>query len=149
MTRLLWPGAIGLAVVWAAALGTLAAVRSDPLTLNRVQFERAEAIVLLEVSAPTANGVRGVVNESIPAGGGAVPEELTEGAKIAIGAFPKEAAVEGFRAAVPVRRAGRSWEVAPPPERLPRLVYPVANPEDWSDLKAAAAALAAGEPAYR
>ncbi len=150
--RWAWPAIATIAVVWAALLGTLAATQSNEPTLNRVQFARADALALLEVLARSGDGVRAVVKEVVPGGratGGTVAEELAAGATVTIARFPAGAATPGRLTAAPVRRIGRGWAVADPPDSLPRLVYSLANPSDWSDLKAAAAALSAGRDPYR
>ena len=143
--RWVWPAIVAVSLVWAAGLGTLAATRSNEPTLNRVQFRRADAVVLLEVTGRTARGVRARVREAVPGGRGPVPPELKAGATIAVAPFPDGAADVGTVTAAPVRRVGRGWEVAEAPAGLPRLVYP----GDWSGLKAAAAALSAGRDPYR
>ena len=143
--RWVWPAIVGVSLVWAAGLGTLAATRANEPTLNRVQFRRADAVVLLEVTGRTARGVRATVREAVPGGRGPVPAELRAGATITVAPFPDGAAAAGTVTAAPVRRVGRGWEVAEAPAGLPRLVYP----GDWSGLKAAAAALSAGRDPYR
>ncbi|QDT15608.1 hypothetical protein CA12_16930 [Alienimonas californiensis] len=142
-----------LAVVWAVALGALAWTKADEPTLNRVQFQRADAIlhvVLLEsADGAGGRGVRATVIEAIAGGRGPVPTELTPDAEVTIRDFPPGVVKAGRRAAVPVRRVAGSWTVAAGPEGLPSLVYSLSNPGDWSDLKAAAEALSAGRPPYR
>ncbi|NNJ27218.1 hypothetical protein [Alienimonas chondri] len=147
--RWLWPAIIVVALVWAIALGTLAATRANPPTLNRVQFARADALALVEVRQYSRSGMRGEIKEAVPGGRGPVPAELETGSPVVILGFAEDLAETGTLAAAPVRRVGDGWEIAEAPEGLPRLVYPVANPGDWSDLKAAAAALSAGRDPYR
>jgi len=152
--RWLWPAIVAAAVVWAIALGGLAFTHSNEPTLNRVQFERADALVLVKVESRTGGVVRAVVRDAVPAGrlndrGAPVPEELAEGTTVTIANFPQDAATPGSLAAAPVRRIGGRWTVAEPPKGLPRLVYSLSNPGDWSDLKAAAEAFSAGRDPYR
>ncbi|MFH5806026.1 hypothetical protein [Alienimonas sp. DA493] len=151
--RWVWPAVVLLAVVWAVALGTLAWTRADEPTLNRVQFQRADVVlhvVLLEpADGADRRGMRAMVIEAVPGGRGPVPTELTPDSEVTIRGFPPDVVEAGRRAAVPVRRVAGSWTVAAGPEGLPNLVYSLSNPGDWSDLKAAAAALSAGRAPYR
>ena len=152
--RWVWPAILIVAAGWAVALGTLAATRGNPPTLNRAQFSRADALAWVRIVGPTGGGVRAVVREAVPAGrraglGGTVPPGLAAGATVTIAGFPQGAAAAGTQAAAPVRRVGRGWAVAEWPGGPPRLVNSPANAGDWADLKAAAAALAAGRDPYR
>ena len=156
--RWVLPAVAGLAAVWAAGLGTLAATTADPPTLNRAQLSRADALVRAEVVDPGGEGGATLRIETVlPLGGatadGLAADGLAAGAEVRAARFPRGGAAAGSVAAVPVRRAGRGWEVAPAGVRDgDRRGEPARGPVyrgDWAELSAAAAELAAGRDPYR
>ena len=143
--RWVLPAAVAGAVVWAAGLGTLAATTANPPTLNREQLRRADALVWGEVRSVDGDAARVLVRDAAPAGAPAVPPGLAAGAAVTVRRFPRDAGAAGRVLAVPVRRVAGGWEVAGVSADLPRFVYA----GDWDGLKAAAARVRRGDPAYR
>ena len=152
------PAVAGLAAVWAAALGTLAATTADPPTLNRAQLARADALVRAEVVDAGGQGAAKLrVKNILPLNGatadGLAADGLAAGAEVTAARFPRGGAAAGSVAAVPVRRAGRGWEVPPAGvrdgERRGESVRGPVYRGDWAELSAAAAELAAGRDPYR
>ena len=148
------PAVAGLAAVWAAALGTLAATTADPPTLNRAQLARADALVRAVVVDPGGKGGTTLrVEDMLPLNGataeGLAADGLAAGAEVTAARFPRGGAAAGSVAAVPVRRVGRGWEVAPAGVRDGEMVRGPVYRGDWAELSAAAAELAAGRGPYR
>ena len=156
--RWVLPAVAGLAAVWAAVLGTLAGTAANPPTLNRAQMARADALVrAVVVDSAGTGGASLRIKTVLPLNGatadGLAAAGLAAGAEVTAARFPRSGAAAGSVAAVPVRRVGRGWEVAPAGVRDgDRRGESVGGPVyrgDWAELSAAAAELAAGRDPYR
>ena len=100
--RWVLPAVAGLAAVWAAALGTLAATTADPPTLNRAQLARADALVRAEVVDPGGKGGATLrVENVLPLNGatadGLAAAGLAAGAEVTAARFPRGGAAAGER----------------------------------------------------